>query len=113
MNELWIEPNRFALAMETHRHERLENISSPALFETWRWMAEHCKSHIQDHDTANSNRWCILSPPTSAGKTQGSTLCCAMLTDREPSDPPGALIVTNRVQDCQIIAAEIDSFSFR
>ncbi|MBE0574211.1 hypothetical protein IH575_04900 [Candidatus Dojkabacteria bacterium] len=102
--------------MRKHWEERLGNVSNKALEKTWRQLAGAFIEHVKAHDDPNGkDHWTVLSPPTGSGKTQGTILYCAMLSEGMKGAPehPGVLIVTKLIDDADIIAGEINLFSRR
>jgi hypothetical protein len=114
-----IDTEAFVYRMEKHWIQELANVSSKALRDSWAQLAGTFNRHIYGHmESTRRKRWDVLCPPTGAGKTEGAITYCAMLAEAAMKDDgagdflhPGALIVTRRIADCDIIAERINRFT--
>jgi hypothetical protein len=110
----WIDPFVFGDAMTRHWKKNLNNEPNEALIQTWRWIAYYIQRHLLDHDIPEKRaNWHILPAPTGAGKTESVILYAAMLSNRSQADHPGALIVTQRIADCERIARRINKIGYQ
>jgi hypothetical protein len=112
IEEMTVPSNDFVEWMDRHWQNELENVSSHALRETWRQIANVFRVQIQEQAAGDGNyQWKVLSPPTGAGKTESTIIYCALLADLPDQVHPGALIVTRRIADCNNIADRVNRFS--
>jgi hypothetical protein len=101
---------------EMRRHwEELGHVSSNALEDSWKQLAKAFLDHVKVHeDPSKDGLWTVLSLPTGTGKTEGTILYSAMLSQVlrvSPDLHPGILIVTKLIDDADNIAAGINRLS--
>jgi hypothetical protein len=90
----------------------LANVGSTALRQTW-WQlgTAYTDQIVTFNDPEQQGVWPILSPPTGTGKTESIIIYCAMLSRLAPENHPGALIVTRRQADADLIAERVVGFA--
>ena len=108
-----IPPDYFAREMEKHWTETLGNTCNDGLRETWRLLAETLAGVTAAHDDSGirERTFTVLPFPTGTGKTQGTTLYFALLNALSRELVPGGLIITRRIKDADLIAAEINTLA--
>jgi hypothetical protein len=106
----------FVKEMRNH-WEGLGHVSSNTLEDSWRQLAEAFIDHVKAHeDPSRDGLWTVLGLPTGTGKTEGSILNGAMLSQVlrvSPDLHPGILIVTRMIKDADRIAATVNQHSKR
>ena len=97
--------------------EELGHVSSNALEGSWKQLAEAFIDHVKAHeDPGRDGRWTVLGLPTGTGKTEGTILYSAILSQLLRVDPnmhPGILIITRMIKDADRIAADVNKHSKR
>jgi hypothetical protein len=90
----------------------LANVGSTALRQTW-WQlgTAYTDQIVTFNDPEQQGVWPILSPPTGTGKTESIIIYGAMLSRLAPENHPGALIVTRRQADADLIAERVVGFA--
>lgn len=109
-----IDREMFIEAMEKHWEQRLGNVSSHALRQTWRQIGRVFNEHIANHDNPfYAKNWNVLQPKTGTGKTQGTIVYCSLLSRLPDDEHPGVLIVTRRIKDADHIKDQINLLAGR
>ncbi len=107
-----IDREEFVKEMEKNWEERLGNVSSHALRQTWRQIGRVFNEHIFNHNNPSySKNWTVLQPKTGTGKTQGAIVFSSMLSRLSEDEHPGVLIVTRRKLDANDIRDQINELS--
>ena len=110
MKKEYIDITDFISSMKEHWTNYLNNVSSKELEMTWRQLAEAFKKNIISHtDTEQRDEWIVVQPPTGSGKTQGTILYSAMLTQAKPH--PGVLIITRLKEEADTVADQVNELA--
>jgi len=105
----FISPDKFVERMEYHWTHKLENVTSEALRNVWKQLAQAFNENISGNISADYDRWIVVQPPTGSGKTQGAILYNAMLAlEINQAEHPGSLIVTRLKEEADDIAMQIN-----
>ena len=107
----FIQPEAFKKQMDWHWTKELGNVSNEPLRESWGLLAELFRDKIQGvGDEKARTLWHCYSPPTGAGKTEGTTLYAAMLSALSDAEHPGVLIIVRLIEQCRKMKNRINHY---
>jgi hypothetical protein len=97
--------------MDRHWTKELGNVSNDPLRESWKILAELFHDKIQGvGDEESRTLWHCYSPPTGSGKSEGTMLYSAMLSDIPDTQHPGVLIIVRFIEQCRKMKNRIDTY---
>src|SRR4051812_8071455 len=110
-----IDPQAFCRRMKSRWTVDLGNVYTPKLGPQWVEIASVFNDHIATHDDPTAReRYTVIAAALGAGKTQGTSLYCAMLAEAFPDEAqPGVLIVTRRIDDANETVKTINAIAGR
>ncbi len=109
-NKNYIEPEVFVKKMKEHWTEILGNHSNRGLRLTWKQLAQAFKQNIITHGEELGTQWIVCQPPTGSGKTRGTILYSALLSN-EVEEHPGVLVVTRLKEEADNFADMVNELS--
>lgn len=107
----FIKPEAFMKQMNRHWTSELGNVSNEPLRQSWRLLADLFRDKIQvTGDEKARILWHCYSPPTGAGKSEGTMLYSAMLSALPDTEHPGVLIIVRFIQQCRKMRDRINHY---